>query len=127
MRLESHRRRRLPVGLTSLIDVIFLLLLFFMLSSTFSRYSRLDLGVAAAGTEGGERPRLLIVVSDEVALRLNGRPVAMDELAVAVQPLLDQDVRQAVVMPRGDVALQRLVGVLEALRQSGLETISLAD
>ncbi|WP_319529806.1 biopolymer transporter ExbD [uncultured Cohaesibacter sp.] len=33
-------------GLTSLIDVIFLLLLFFMLSSTFSKYSQLDLGVS---------------------------------------------------------------------------------
>ena len=42
-----HRRR---LGLTPLIDVIFLLLLFFMLSSTFSRFSDLSLGRIAAET-----------------------------------------------------------------------------
>ena len=35
------RVRRKPVGLTSLIDVIFLLLLFFMLASSFTRYWRM--------------------------------------------------------------------------------------
>ena len=44
------RRRR--ASITSLIDVIFLLLLFFMLASTFSKFSEMD--IAVAGTAGSE-------------------------------------------------------------------------
>ncbi|WP_367714863.1 biopolymer transporter ExbD [Nitratireductor sp. GISD-1A_MAKvit] len=40
-------RRRKPLSLTSLIDVIFLLLLFFMLSSTFTRFASVEISGGA--------------------------------------------------------------------------------
>ena len=45
---KARRRRRL--SMTSLIDVIFLLLLFFMLTSTFTRFSEVELTAAGSGT-----------------------------------------------------------------------------
>ncbi|MEM8921756.1 MAG: biopolymer transporter ExbD, partial [Pseudomonadota bacterium] len=41
-------RRRGRSSITSLIDVIFLLLLFFMLASTFTRFSEVDIAAASA-------------------------------------------------------------------------------
>ena len=46
--MRSTRRRR-KLSMTSLIDVIFLLLLFFMLTSTFTRFAELDLAAASGG------------------------------------------------------------------------------
>lgn len=48
----KRREPRRRASITSLIDVIFLLLLFFMLSSTFSRFSQVEL-VSTAQAEGG--------------------------------------------------------------------------
>ena len=127
MRLDVPRRGRSVVGLTSLIDVIFLLLLFFMLSSTFSRYSQLDLGVAGVGAGvGGERPKLIIGVLEDGSLRLNGRVIPGSDLATEIAALVDKDVKRAVVVPKGDVRLQQLVSTLEALKQTSLQSVSLA-
>lgn len=127
MRLEKARKRRTIVGLTSLIDVIFLLLLFFMLSSTFSRYSKLDLGVAGAGSGAGERPKLIIALSQDGLVRLNGQATQPDDLSAALEPFLLKGVKSAVVVPRGDVEVQKLVGLLERLKNSQLEAVSLAN
>jgi biopolymer transport protein ExbD len=50
MRAEARRPRRRTIALTSLIDVIFILLLFFLLSSTFSRFGELSLATATSDT-----------------------------------------------------------------------------
>lgn len=127
MQLNVPRRRRSVVGLTSLIDVIFLLLLFFMLSSTFSRYSQLDLGVAGAGTGGGERPKLLVSVAPEGLLRLNGRQTDLESMPAAIEDFVSKGVTTAVVVPKGDVTLQSLVAALESLKKTGLQSVSLAN
>ena len=46
MRLESPGYVRRQISVTSLIDVIFLLLLFFMLSSTFSKFADVELSLS---------------------------------------------------------------------------------
>ena len=127
MRLSKARKKRSIVGLTSLIDVIFLLLLFFMLSSTFSQYSQLDLGVSGAGSAGGSMPKLIIALSDDGIVRLNGQPSSPSELELALEPFLLKGVKTAVVVPRGDVKLQKLVDLLERLKHSKLEAVSLSN
>jgi biopolymer transport protein ExbD len=127
MRLEATRKRRSIVGLTSLIDVIFLLLLFFMLSSTFSRYSELDLGVTGVGTGRGQTPKLIISVSTEEGVRLNGKVANLSDLDVALAPFIAEGVTSAVVVPKGDVKLQALVSLLQDLRNSQLKSVSLAN
>ncbi|MCZ6784089.1 MAG: biopolymer transporter ExbD, partial [Proteobacteria bacterium] len=56
MRFESTRRARRGIGLTPLVDVVFLLLIFFMLASSFSRESAWTIGIAnaAAGTPAAQ-------------------------------------------------------------------------
>ena len=77
-------RRRLT--LTSLIDVIFLLLLFFMLTSTFSTYGEIELSQATAGSAAPGVPteRLFVQIGAE-RLVLNGAPITLDELATQVE------------------------------------------
>ena len=63
------RRRR--ASITSLIDVIFLLLLFFMLASTFSKFSEMD--IAVAGTAGSDS-----TLSDILELEIGRHHMMLD-------------------------------------------------
>ncbi|MFD1910803.1 biopolymer transporter ExbD [Halodurantibacterium flavum] len=103
------RRRRL--ALTSLIDVIFLLLLFFMLSSTFTRYGDMPFMAAASGVmaEPAEPPAFLRVMPDRIVL--NVTDLALPDLAAALGAL---DTPLVLVAPSDDVTAQRLVDVLAA-------------
>ena len=113
--------RRRKLSLTSLIDVIFLLLLFFMLSSTFSQFSEVELATAGAGRTTAPDTRPVFVQLRADSLRVNAREVGLDALAGALAPLMDGETR-ALVSAGDDVTAQRLTDLLLALR--GIEGLS---
>ena len=113
MRNRPFQRRKL--SLTSLIDVIFLLLLFFMLSSTFSHFSEVDLATAGAGQPVASEARPVFVQLREDSLRVNAREVDLAGLPDAITPLIDGEA-QALVSTGADVTAQRLTDLLLALR-----------
>lgn len=106
MARPALRKRRL--SLTSLIDVIFLLLLFFMLSSTFTRFGDLPFIAATGGaTQAGAPPAFLRISAD--AITLNVAEVSLAALPDAIAAL---DGALVLVAPSEAVTAQRLVDVL---------------
>ena len=92
-------RRRM--ALTSLIDVIFLLLLFFMLSSTFSTFGEIELGQATAGvTKSSAVSNPAFVQLGVDRLVLNGNATTFERLVAEIKVdqlliSLDQDTSRA--------------------------------
>lgn len=119
MRFKPRVKRR-AVGLTSLIDVIFLLLLFFMLASSFTRYQSLE--VASGGEGGGAdaRPAYLRVHSAE-KLDLNGLPMTKPDMPERFAALKDDVVVAIWSGPEANV--QDVVDVMSAARLRGLKTV----
>jgi biopolymer transport protein ExbD len=101
--------RRRALSLTPLVDVIFLLLLFFMLTSTFSRFAEVELSAAAAGT-GAQAADTRFLQLGETRLRLAGRDVTLDTLAQ-----LEGDGAVLVSLEAG-VSAQRLMDLMGVLR-----------
>ncbi len=114
LKLKTRSRKRL--SMTSLIDVIFLLLLFFMLSSTFSKYGEIDLTGAAQGATMGDRPVLFLRASPD-GVMLNGQTMQDDALPDALKKLSDGEDRLALISLAPDVTSQRLIDLLVAVRK----------
>ncbi len=114
MRRRAQRRR---LSMTSLIDVIFLLLLFFMLSSTFSRFAEVELSSASAGGTGPSDTALTFLQLGEDSLSVNGKDETLDSIEDAIQSLLqDTDEVSVVVSLKDDVSSQRLTDLLVVLK-----------
>jgi len=97
--------------MTPLIDVVFLLLLFFMLTSTFSTFGEIELSSAEQSGSASDAPvERAFIQLGESRLVLNGTPVTLDALA------LDLTGGQALVSLDDDVTAQRLVDLLVLLR-----------
>jgi biopolymer transport protein ExbD len=66
MNLRPHRRQSHELNLTPLIDVVFLLLIFFMVSTTFDKDARIkvELPQAATQDEASEEEKLLDITVD---------------------------------------------------------------
>lgn len=118
MRIELRPARRRKLSLTSLIDVIFLLLLFFMLSSTFTRFGEVDLRAARAGGGSGERPDVLIALSEE-GWKINGLSVEAENAIPALQKLVEAGASKAVLLVRAEMTSQQLVDAVETVRAAG--------
>lgn len=102
--------------MTSLIDVIFLLLLFFMLSSTFSKFAEVELttGARAAGADGPTGETLFLQL-DVDGMALNGQ--ATEESAL-LERLRALDAPPTVLISlSADTNAQMLTDALGLLRQ----------
>jgi biopolymer transport protein ExbD len=119
MPLSASRPRRKALSMTSLIDVIFLLLLFFMLSSTFTRFSEIQLfgastGTQSTATQSENTPIFLQLAPEDV--RLNGQGFDLSRVPDGVAALRGLDEQMVLISATSDdVTAQRLVDVLMIL------------
>jgi biopolymer transport protein ExbD len=126
MALDAWKWRPRPVALTPLIDIIFLLLLFFMLSSTFTRFAEIPLVNAGGGADEDSPPLFVQLRTDEVAL--NGIAMPLDALLPAIADLAaDEGGRIVLVTLSGEVTSQRLVDLLTILRGDPDLTVSVLE
>ncbi|WP_298986934.1 biopolymer transporter ExbD [uncultured Roseibium sp.] len=114
MHLDRPVRKPKPISLTPLVDVIFLLLLFFMLSSTFTSFGQVKIGGPAGSGGQGAVPQALLVL-DQERLRLNGSEIAETELRAKAQALQSREIDSLLVLVRGQTTTQQLVTVMGQL------------
>ena len=119
MQLNPRQKKNLSLSLTPLIDVVFLLLVFFMLASTFSRFSSLSL---SAKTSQGNTTQIsnfiLVRVNKEGGVDVNGKEVATDHLVSAIDELAQQQDMKLIIKPLDGASVQHLVTVLEHAKRS---------
>ena len=128
-RTSAPKPKRPPIGLTALADVVFLLLVFFMLASSFLEWRAIDLKLPAETEAAGAfgEPPIVVSIADDGALRLDGAPVAGADLGARLLERLAGDAGHPVVVLAADeVPLQRTIEVLEAVSAAGGRDVSLA-
>ena len=124
IRLEETRPRRRP-NLTPMIDVIFLLLVFFMLASRFGSDRALPLTFTGSGTAYSGPPRLVELAPS--GLFLNGRNIAPQDIAAALAPLMQSPDDIVVLRARDGADLQSLVTLMDSLAAAGLSRLVLVE
>jgi len=128
MQLEFNRRpQRRLISLTPLIDVVFILLLFFMLASSFQQWRSMSINAPAKGVaKPSEQRALLLQVRVGGKLELDGEPLSAEALATRLQDYLAANPEQAVVVqPDPEVGLQTLVEVFDRLAAAGVRELTL--
>ena len=132
MNLRPRRREDPEVNITSLVDVVFLLLIFFMVSTTFHREAQLRVELPEASNEPTEVPEKIL----EITINVNGDyfineqqvvNTAADTLRRAIVQVIG-DRRDLPVIVRADARspFQSVVTAMDVTGQLGLTQMSLA-
>lgn len=91
MKFRRKARENVDIGLAPLIDVVFILLLFFVVTTTFTRETQLtvDLPEAASGTppQESESKQLEVVIDVEGNFSLNGKQLIKHDLNTLIAAL----------------------------------------
>lgn len=132
MNLRPQRREELELNITPLIDVVFLLLIFFMVSTTFERESEIKITLPKVSQEGGEAESQVVHVAIDANERLyiDERPLEDARLATirAAIAASGQALEDPAVLIEADAGVSHeiVVRVMDAARQSGLVKITFA-
>lgn len=115
------------INVTPLVDVVLVLLIILMVTSSYvaSRSLPLQLPKAATGQRADDGP-LTIGIDAGGVLSLDGRPVAMNELGERLRRRKAVGDARAVVAADGAVAHRVVVGVIDLLRAEGVTQLAIS-
>ena len=119
-------KREARVEMVSLMDVMFLVLVFFVYSvfnMAVHHGLKVDLPAAAGALEKGER--VVVTINAQDALQLNGRPLSQDDLVEAVRRLVDVRKDTPVLISADRKASMGMgIELLARLKAAGVEKAS---
>jgi biopolymer transport protein ExbD len=129
MQFYTRKRRNLFVNVVSLIDILAILLIFFIVTTTFRKKQpqvqiNLPESKEAETSPAPSTEPVVLRVKNSDQISLDDKPVALDQLAAAIQ-----SAREA--HPQRGIALQAdreapfgvVVKVLDALKQAGIQDV----
>ena len=123
MQFAPPRRPRRKPSLTPMIDVVFLLLVFFMLASRFGADAVMPLPLASGGGAYSGPPRLVDIYPTEVSL--NG--TRTEALAADLAGLMQTPDDMIILRGKDGANLQRIVTITQQLRQAGYPSVVLVE
>ncbi len=119
------------INLTPLIDVVFLLLIFFMVSTTFDTTSQLKIRLPEATESKTNDPpkKLSLLIDANGSFFLNSRELANSKsatLRAALERAMQDGRLPIVIQSDADSPVQSLVTAMDVVGQMGLTQVSIA-
>lgn len=120
------------INLIPFIDVLLVVLIFLMLSTTYSKYTELQINLPVASAEKPtDKPReVLVTITAEGRYRVNRKPVEGRSVELLVQEFTEAAGGQAdarlIISADAMAAHQSVVAVLDAARRAGLNRLTFA-
>jgi biopolymer transport protein ExbD len=124
--VEKQPERRVTLDLSPLMDIVFLLLIFFLVTTTFLPDAGMDLELPESTTAApSDIAPTVISVGEDGAVQIDGRAVSVDELQQAVQALPEAEREKITVRADARVDYGVIVRIIDALRNAGVDGLSL--
>ncbi len=129
MKIAGPTRLSRRISLTPLIDVVFLLLIFFMLASTFAQFRKIEFNTGQAGPAAQPIApgTAVVMLHADGTISLDGTRISLDDLVAKLEtrkpPVL---IRLEKTVATQRVATQRLVDVLVRVKGARPGKITLA-
>jgi len=128
---RRQSKEEVSVNLTPLIDIVFLLLIFFMVSTTFTKENHLNISLPEASAEASETPpqAVDIVISADGEYSVNGQVLVntqVDTLKRAITKVLeDRELAPVVISADARTSHESVVRAMDAAGQLGLINLSI--
>ncbi|MDO9577641.1 MAG: biopolymer transporter ExbD [Candidatus Cloacimonadales bacterium] len=129
MHLLEKKTRKVTINITSLIDVVLLLLIFFMLTTSFVEQPGMKLDLPETKSSKGERTGdLEITVQADGSIFLNGKITGMEELETQIKDILPGIDEKSLIL-KADKTVQHgtVVQIMDIARSVGLQKIIIAS
>jgi biopolymer transport protein ExbD len=132
MKFRRRPRTEVSIELTPLIDVVFLLLIFFMVSTTFIRETQLDLNLpeATGDLQQPEDQNIVVTIAEDGTYAVNDQALVNSQLGTLMRALQQQmgendAPKQLIITADANATHQAVVRAMDAAGQVGLTSLSI--
>lgn len=126
MNFRKNRKRVALLNVTPLIDVVFILLVFFMLTTNFARFRLIGVDTPEETEVVKEADAaIVILVKENGDLEYDNQPASVEEIAEKVADITDIDPgRGFLIRPERGVDMQKALDIFQLTKQSGGYAVS---
>jgi len=125
--LYSAERKSEDINVSPLIDIVFILLIFFIVTTVFVEETGVEVRrPEAVAAEDLEKNSILIAITEEGKVVYGGREIGVNGVRGTVQRLLKQEEMPVILQVDKSVSVERYTEVHDAARLGGAKRISLA-
>ena len=123
----KHSEEELSINITSMIDVIFILLIFFMVSTQFKKASLpLDLPRSEETAESEQQDLTKVLAVNANQMELDGKIVSLEELEPILEKMYSENQNLALSLEcERTVEFERIVQILTKIQNAGISRIGI--
>ncbi|MBA2124417.1 hypothetical protein B9J78_05755 [bacterium Unc6] len=123
MEFEGRKKISMHLDIAPLIDIVFLLLIFFMLTANFIVQSGIEITLPTAKTAAlQEEENVSVFINHENEIFLNDRKISIDELKNALEQRLETTPKKTVILKADEkIDLGLAVRVMDIAKQAKAE------
>ena len=127
MKIAVRKRRAPSIIIVSLVDILTILLIFFVVSTTFKKDQpevQINLPESKTATKApAELEHALVSVDDQDVVKLNGRAVQIEELEPAVNELSASEKSSLALQADKKASFGTIIKVMDALKLAGVRNL----
>ena len=127
MKIAVRRRRAPSIIIVSLVDILTILLIFFVVSTTFKKDQpevQINLPESQTATNApSETEHAIVSVDENNQVKLDGRPVPVEELQTAVQELAMTRKSTLALQADKKASFGTIIKVMDALKLAGVKNL----
>jgi len=126
-RFSNQQRDAVSLDLTPMIDMVFILLIFFLVTASFSKMNAIDIQRPDGATNDlSGSVSLVVAVDAQNGIWLEGEPVDISQVRSQVKSLSSSDHTSVVINADKSVNTGRLIAVLDQIRLAGVDNVAVA-
>ena len=128
MALLTKKKKNIEINVAPLIDIVFLLLIFFMLTSEFTDFKTIDMISPNQSNASIEKKNLPIIInlSEEGLIEIDKAVVKLENLSEIIQrKLINSKNKKIVISTLNETKINNLIIVVDMIRSLGIENIAL--
>ena len=116
------------INLTPIIDVVFILLIFFMLATNFQDFSQTDIELSTESSKSmsSDKKMYVVSVSKDNTYKLNDQKLHINDIkAKILTSVRSEEEHLVVIKPSDDVNMQLILSVMEDFKHSDIDNLLL--
>src|ERR1700759_1528606 len=129
MNLRKRHREEAEVHTGPLNDILFILLMFFLIASTLANPNVIKLSQPKAKSDTKAKQNVVVNIDANKQFIVNGRHIAQENLRQELQPFILKDTNQATIAINADksVPIDEVVVVMRVARELGSRSVLMVD
>tara|TARA_B100000959_G_scaffold283598_1_gene352925 strand:- start:853 stop:1266 length:414 start_codon:yes stop_codon:yes gene_type:complete len=127
---EREERELISINITPLIDIVFLLLVFFMLATSFIQKSTIEVNLSSGETIQIENQKnnVILILNKKGQVYLNNKLINISNIKNEIIKIIDNKPEHKILIKsHKKIAVQKVIRLIEEVRLAGTDNIKLVN